>query len=128
MPNATHTKKSANYRASGVAQPSAAEQAIEYSLTVQAKAGASAEHPASLDLVDLAHYVASLLTTHGLPRIYTSAAAKVLEAPEPNQCLLDLSVDTFRTVDQRGFFGEEQLFVIVELSISLKPLASEQQA
>jgi hypothetical protein len=110
------------------ATPTASQQANQYSLTVQPRVGPSAKDADSLDLVELAHYVASLLTAYGLPRIYTSATAEVLRAPELNQYVLDLSVDTFQIADRPGFFDAVQLFVIVELSITLKHLACEHEA
>jgi hypothetical protein len=103
------------------ATPAVSEQAANYTLTVQARIGPSAKEGGSLDLVELAHFVASELTSFGLQRIYTSTP----EVPARNHYVLDFSVDTFQVV--KDFFGGK-LFAITELSITLRHMDSEQQA
>jgi hypothetical protein len=101
---------------------------MELTFTVQPKMGPSVKASNILDLVDLAHYVASVLTDCGLPQIYTSGTAEALETVDSSQFVLDLSVDTFQIIEGRNVFDNRQFFAVVELSITLRHFGAKQQA
>jgi hypothetical protein len=130
MPDPKHIKASANDGASASGEPTAAQKAIEYTLTVQARAGRLVEEPKLLDAADVEYHVASLLTARGISKVYTSATAEISTPPKSRQYVLDFSVDTFRTAlrSRRNSLGviTEESFVAVELSITLRHPASRQ--